>query len=453
MTDATNSILVVDDDKEQRRLISAYLERQGFVTETAGSGAEALQKLNGAAFDMVVSDVRMPGMSGLEALRRARREFPELPVLLVTAFADIRDAVDAMKDGAVNYLEKPIDFDELHDSVFHALGLTVATDGEGEDLPALPAHVVAASPSMKDLLREVALVAPSDTRILITGESGVGKEVIADLVHQWSARQNQPCVKVNCAALPENLLESELFGHEKGSFTGATDRRIGRFEEADGGTIFLDEIGEMSPALQAKLLRVTQDGSFYRIGSNEERRANVRLVAATNRNLENEVKNGSFREDLFYRLTVIELHVPALRERREEIVPLARAFAGEFSRGRARLSSSAVTALSVYDWPGNIRELRNAMERAALMCRGNLILPEHLPQRIRDKTGVVEDLLEDSGGRMEHIQRAVILETLRQNNYNRSETARVLGISRRSLIYKLNRFAEEGHAVDSGDAG
>ena len=445
------TILIVDDDSDQRALIAEFLSGHSLETVTAGSGEEALQKLADGDYAMMISDVRMPGVSGLEVLQEARKSHPDLPVLLVTAFADVRDAVNAMKDGALNYLEKPIDFEELIDSVRHALGQPVDPATAMGPLPELPDGVLVASPGMHDLLHEVAMEAPAKTRVLITGDSGVGKEVIADLVHYWSKRSSQPCVKVNCAALPENLLESELFGHEKGAFTGATETRIGRFEEASGGTIFLDEIGEMSASLQAKLLRVTQDGSFHRIGSNEERHADARLIAATNRNLERDVADGTFREDLYYRLSVIELHVPPLRDRSEEIVPLARAFASEFSKDQARLSSATVTALSVYGWPGNIRELRNAMERAALMCRGNLIMPEHLPKRIREETGVTTDLPADEGaGRMKNVERAVILETLRQNGYNRSETARVLGISRRTLIYKLHRFAEEGHDVDGG---
>ena len=229
------------------------------------------------------------------------------------------------------------------------------------------------------LFQEVALIAPSETRVLITGESGTGKEVVADVIHAWSARARGPLVKVNCAAIPETLLESELFGHEKGAFTGASAQRIGRFEEADGGTIFLDEISEMSPGLQAKLLRVTQDGTFQRIGSNREIRTNARILAASNRDLEDEVKAGRFREDLFYRLNVVELNLPPLRERREDILPLANLFIGELARNRARLAEATVVCLQNYPWPGNVRELRNAMERAVLLSQSELILPEHLP--------------------------------------------------------------------------
>src|SRR5262249_51300746 len=282
---------------------------------------------------------------------------------------DVRDAVAAMRDGAVNYLAKPIDLDELLLSVQQATGISESVPLKYDENRPLPAHIVARSPLMQAVFRDASLIAPSDTRVLITGESGVGKEVVADVIHAWGSRSAGPLVKVNCAAIPETLLESELFGHEKGAFTGAHAQRIGRFEEADKGTIFLDEIAEMSPQLQAKLLRVTQDGRFQRIGSNREIRTNTRILAASNRNLDEEVKAGRFREDLFYRLNVVELNVPPLRERREDILPLASLFIAEFAKGRARFSDTVAACLQGYAWPGNVRELRNAMERAVLLSR------------------------------------------------------------------------------------
>jgi transcriptional regulator with PAS, ATPase and Fis domain len=258
-------------------------------------------------------------------------------------------------------------------------------------------------------------------------------------------------VKVNCAAIPENLLESELFGHEKGSFTGAVAQRIGRFEQANDGTIFLDEVADMSPPLQAKLLRVTQQGRFPRVGSNREWQTNARILAATNKNLELEVKNGRFREDLFYRLNVVEINIPPLRERPQDIVPLATAFISEFTKGKARFSSAVAEALSRYDWPGNVRELRNAMERAALLSLGELILPEHLPARVRACTVGTELSAANSVAdpeRLGEIERQAIVLALRKHDYNRTETAKALGISRRALIYKLQRFRELGHQVD-----
>ncbi len=442
-------ILIVDDDPGQRSLLHSFLSGQGLDTVTASSGEEALSILKSEEISMMISDVRMPGISGLETLRRARQEHAILPVLLVTAYADIREAVGAMRDGALNYLAKPIDLDELLASVRKATGMDESGALQFSESRRLPEHVVANSPLIQAVFRDAALVAPSDSRILITGESGVGKEVVADVLHAWSGRVGRPLAKVNCAALPENLLESELFGHEKGSFTGAHLQRVGRFEEADGGTILLDEIAEMSPALQAKLLRVTQDGTFQRVGSNKERAVNVRIFAATNRDLEKEVEKGGFREDLFYRLNVMEIFIPPLRERRADILPLASVFVAQFTQGRARFSSAVTEYLERYKWPGNVRELRNAMERATLMSHGEMILPEHLPQRIRQDVGETPAPRDVQATRLEEIERAAILQALRENHFNRTETAKVLGISRRALTYKMQRFRELGYEVDS----
>jgi DNA-binding NtrC family response regulator len=438
----------VDDDPGQRSLLDSFLSGQGFVTALAGSGERALEMLAAGKYAMMISDVRMPGLSGLETLRRARQDHATLPVLLVTAFTDIRDAVAATRDGAVNYLPKPIDLDELLSSVREAIGLSVHAPLVYETEKQLPDYVVARSPITQAVFRQASLIAPSDTRVLITGESGVGKEILADVIHGWSPRAGGPMIKVNCAAIPEMLLESELFGHEKGSFTGAHAQRIGRFEEADRGTILLDEIAEMSPALQSKLLRITQDGRFQRVGSNREIHTHARLLAATNRNLEVEVKNGRFREDLFYRLNVVELNLPPLRERREDILPLAGRFVTEFARGRSRLSDPTGRCLEKYAWPGNVRELRNAMERAVLLSRGELILPDHLPARVLEAGKSAAPVESTDLERLEEIERQAIIQTLRQHNGNRTETARALGISRRTLIYKLQRFREQGHAVD-----
>src|SRR6185437_2287540 len=378
----TPRILIVDDDPGQRSLLNSFLKSQGSETAVVDSGERALQSLRAGHFSMMISDVRMPGLSGLETLRAARKEHITVPVLLVTAFTDVRDAVAAMRDGAVNYLAKPIDLDELLETVQHTTGISKPLS-YGEDRP-LPDYVVARSPLMMTVYRDASLIAPSDTRVLITGESGVGKEVLADVIHGWSSRSRGAIVKVNCAAIPENLLESELFGHEKGSFTGAHAQRIGRFEEANDGTIFLDEVAEMSPQLQAKLLRVTQNGTFQRVGSNREVKTNARILAASNKNLEDEVKHGRFREDLFYRLNVVELNIPPLRERREDILPLASHFIAEFAKGKARFSETVAACLENYSWPGNVRELRNSMERAVLLSRSELILPAHLPTKVRE---------------------------------------------------------------------
>jgi DNA-binding NtrC family response regulator len=348
----------------------------------------------------------------------------------------------------VNYLAKPIDLDELMACVRQAIGIAESAPLHLNREQPLPDFVIARSPLMQAVFRDAALIAPSETRVLITGESGVGKEIVADVIHAWSPRAAGPLVKVNCAAIPETLLESELFGHEKGSFTGAHAQRLGRFEQANAGTILLDEIAEMSPPLQAKLLRVTQDGCFQRIGSNREIQTNARILAASNRVLDDEVKAGRFREDLFYRLNVVELNVPPLRERREDILPLAGRFIEEFTKGRARFSDTVAACLERYPWPGNVRELRNAMERAVLLSRSELILPEHLPTRVRDagdkpaaaETGDLE--------RLEEIERQAIMQALRQHQSNRTETAKALGISRRALIYKLQRFRELGYKIE-----
>jgi DNA-binding NtrC family response regulator len=442
-------ILIVDDDASQRSLLDTFLRRQGFETVMAASGELALEVLNAGGIQMMISDVRMPGITGLETLRRARQHHSVLPVLLVTAYPDIRDAVVAMRDGAVNYLEKPIDLDELLAAVRKAIGIEEPAPLAFSQDKQLPDFVVAKGPLMQRVFRDASLVASTDSRVLITGESGVGKEVVADVIHAWSSRSLGRMVKVNCAAIPETLLESELFGHEKGAFTGAANLRVGRFEEANDGTILLDEITEMSPHLQAKLLRVTQDGKFQRLGSNKERQTNARILAATNRHLEDEVKKGSFREDLYYRLNVIEISIPPLRERPEDIVPLAWLFVEEFSKRKARFSAAVTACLETYPWPGNVRELRNAMERATLLSHGELILPEHLPARVRQAGPEARTGALTPASRLEDIERQAILQALRETKFNRTETAKVLGISRRALTYKLQYMREQGYAVDA----
>ncbi len=448
------NILVVDDDPGQRSLFESFLTGEGFNITSVDSPLKAFDIIDDVAPLIILSDVRMPDMTGLEFQQELRKREITIPVLLITAYADIREAVGAIRDGAVDYLEKPVDLNEMLRLIRRTLGIDDTEKQINVDIPELPDNVVAGSSSMQDVLREIALVAPSGSRVLITGESGTGKEVVSDLIHLWSERRDKKIVKVNCAAIPENLLESELFGHEKGAFTGAESRRIGRFEEADGGTLMLDEIGEMSPVLQAKVLRFIQDGSFYRVGSNVEKKVDVRILAATNRDLEKEVAEGHFREDLFYRLNVFDIYLPPLRERRADILPLALSFAVELGYGKARFSPGAVAMLENAPWPGNIRELRNAVERAVLLSRGEIILPEHLPRRMQQSAESLQAATPESSGsheKMEDIERDAILKALRENDGNRSETARGLGISRRKLIYKLQTYREQGFVIEGDE--
>ena len=442
-------ILIVDDDHGQRSLLETFLRAQGYQTQSAGSGEAALQLLSEQTFALMISDVRMPGMSGLETLRRVRQKHLALPVLLVTAFADIRSAVAAMRDGAVNYLAKPIDLDELMTSVQLALDPRREQAVVARPDMQLPSGVVAQSPLMNAVLRDAAAIAPSDTRVLITGESGTGKQVIAELIHAWSRRSAAPFIQVNCAAIPEASLESELFGHERGAAPGAQQRRVGRVEEANGGTLFLDEIGELPAPIQASLLRYISDGTFRRMGSTLDLRSDARVLVSTNRDLEARIAEGRFREDLFYRLNVVEIHLPPLRERPEDLLPLATHFVGLFAAQKPRFSAAVTSGLMRYRWPGNVRELRNAMERAALVSRGGIVLPEHLPARIMTAIAAPEPAAEADVQRLDQIEREAILRALRKNNFNRTETARELAISRRALTYKLQRMRAEG--IDVGE--
>ncbi len=421
------------------------LSRHDFSVTTADCGEMALELLDQNKYDMIISDVRMPGISGIETMQEALKIKESMPILMVTAFPDIKDAVNAVKHGAVNYLEKPIDLDELLSVVSRATGLDLEKKSHIEY--DLPDNVIAESAAIKHVLKEASFVAPTESRVLITGESGTGKEVVAELIHNWSDKKGLPFIKINCAAIPENLLESELFGHEKGAFTGAVAKRVGRFEEADNGTIFLDEIGEVPMPLQAKLLRILQDGTFQRVGSNAEIKTTARIIAATNRNLEEEIAKGNFREDLFYRLNIFELYLPPLRERKSDILPLATSFAQTFAGGNARFSSTVSTLLTIYDWPGNIRELKNVMERATLMSRGSIIIPEHLPNRIikENKVSAKPDMT--SATKIEDMERVLILQALRENDGNRTEAAKSLGIGRRTLQYKLKKIEDDGYSI------
>lgn len=395
---------------------------------------------------LLARDVRMPGASGLDLLRRARADHPDMPFLLVTAFADVREAVDALKLGAVDYLAKPVDLDELLCAVRDALGL----HGDGDaDLPAGALDgVVAESPAMRAVLRDAWRVAGSDATVLLTGESGSGKEVVAQFIHRHSGRRDKPLVTVNCAAVAPTLLASELFGHEKGAFTGAVAKRKGFFREAHEGTLFLDEIGDMPLELQASLLRATETGRIMPVGSDREIAVDCRLIAATNRNLEEDVTRGRFRQDLFYRLNVITIDIPPLRERPEDIAVLARFFLNRGAGETRRLSRAALQALQEHPWPGNVRELANAMAHVRLLSQTDVILPEHLPPAVRKSAArTATDAPHPAGPQRREATRTLeqqeyeaVAAALQQTGGNRTHAAQLLGITRRGLIYKLKRL-------------
>jgi DNA-binding NtrC family response regulator len=430
--------LIVDDERPQRELLGGFVASLGYTVAQAESGEQALEIVATELPGMVLLDVRLPGISGLETLRRIRESLPELPVLLITAYADVRQAVEAVKSGADDYLSKPIDLDELQAAIADALGSSSGGD-QSDQLPKLPDGIVAQSGAMRGVLRTAALVAGSEAPVLITGASGVGKDVVARLIHQWSPRRDRPMTTANCAGLPESLIESELFGHMKGAFTGAAAERQGYFRSAQGGTLFLDEIGELPLHLQPKLLRALEAREVTPVGADRPVAVDVRLIAATNRNLEQAVQENTFREDLYYRLNVVELCVPPLCDRREEIPALVRRLASDFVGAAVRLSPQAMNCLLAYQWPGNVRELRNAIQRACLLCRGDVVLPEHLPAKVRS---LVTEGTDPEQGRLMQVERATILATLAECGGNKTQAARNLGISRRGLIYKLRAMED-----------
>lgn len=427
-------IAVVDDEAAHRILLKNALERAGYDTVLCPGPHEALAVL--AECDLMLLDVRMPGMSGLEVLERARQIRPQLPIILLTAYIDIRDAVTAIKQGAVDYLEKPVDLDELIVAIEDVLGVGGAPADEQELV--LPNGVVAESEAMRQVFQQATRVAPARATVLLLGESGVGKEVLAQFIHARSPRAAHPLVAVDCTTLPDQLAESILFGYEKGAFTGAESARQGRFAEADGGTLFLDEIGELPLPLQPKLLRVLETGAFRRVGGAEDQTVDVRVIAATNRDLGAEVQRGTFREDLYYRINVFPLLAVPLRARLEDILPLADKFLHPYHK---RLSPAAQRLMLAYAWPGNIRELRNVMERAAILSNGSLILPADLPPALQNTTPAAEEPdTNEPAGDMQSIQRRAILEALEKTGGNKTQAAQMLGISRRNLIYKLRAY-------------
>ncbi len=385
-------ILLVDDESSMRLTLTMLLKQAKHTLAQAGTGAAALEKIENHHFDLVLTDLHLDEVTGLDVLRAAKKNNPETEVIVLTGYGSVESAVEAMKAGAIDYLTKPIDSEELLLAVERAterqklksevarLRTQVEAKGRFD-----AGNIVASSPAMHEILDMVERVAPTDAAVLIQGESGTGKELIARAIHQNSNRKNEAFIPINCGALPENLLESELFGHMKGAFTGAHQNKKGLFEEADGGTLFLDEIGEMSPATQVKLLRVLQDQEVRRVGANTGVKVDVRIVAATNQNLQSNIESGEFREDLYYRLQVIVLHLPPLRERSEEVLPLAahylQSYAQKFRKPISGFSKEAEKALQEYSWPGNIRELINAIERAAILCRSEVVQPEDLGLR------------------------------------------------------------------------
>ncbi|MBE1424763.1 two-component system response regulator HydG [Desulfomicrobium macestii] len=436
-------ILVVDDDRAHMTMLVAMLGSWGYEVDTADDGAMAVTRVRERAYDVVLTDVRMAEVDGIEALRRIKSYNPYLPVLIMTAYSSVDVAVQALKAGALDYLHKPLDFNELRTGLERALEQGGAQRVVGAGGAADPvSEMIGDSPPMRELTAMIRAVAPSEASVLILGESGTGKELVAKALHEGSPRKARPMVTVNCAALAENLLESELFGHEKGAYTGAQRQRDGRFVQADGGTLFLDEIGEMAPGLQAKLLRALQQGEVQRLGSDRSIRVDVRVLAATNRDLEAEVRDGGFREDLYYRLNVIALRVPALRERPEDIPLLARHFLHRFAERNRKsyrgFSPRVMDLMLHYDWPGNVRELENVVERAVILSPGEFVTENDLPATLR---GSAKSDTGPSGGQsLEDAEREAIARTLEQVGNNKSEAARVLGVTRVTLRSKMKKF-------------
>ncbi len=450
------SILVIDDNEALREGMAVSLTRAGHAVSAASGGAEGLAAAGRRRFDLVVTDLKMDGVDGMEVLRRLRAADPEAAVLLVTAFGTIETAVAAMREGALDFVTKPFSPEVLRAKVDKSLEM-VRLRCEARDLRQEKRSLqevitgrfeglVGSSATMRALGEAIRRIAAAQTTVLVTGESGTGKELVARAVHDLSPRREGPFVTVNCAALAEGLLESELFGHERGSFTGAVRRKLGRFELAQGGTLFLDEVGETPPSLQAKLLRVLQEREIQRVGGEETLTIDVRVVAATNRILEGEVRAGRFREDLYYRLAIVPIEIPPLRERSADIPELAQHFLrkhGPRVNRRVRgFSGAALTKLSAYSWPGNVRELENAVERALVFTEGELIEPEHLPDCAGAPAGALPAL---TGNRplpelLDDMERELISRAFEKARGKKTETARLLGIKTSALYYKLEKY-------------
>ncbi len=453
-------ILVVDDDESLRQVMSMQLEEMGYTALTVPSGEEALRLLATEPVSLVITDYRMPGMSGLELLGRIRAEFPLLPVIMITAFGSIGNAVEAIKAGAFDYISKPIDFDQLVIAVRRAMEHHQLLE-EVQSLRSMLDRkfgfeaIIGRSKPLLRVLEQAARAAQSRATVLIRGETGTGKELLARAIHANSPRRGKPFVTINCGAIPKELMESELFGHVRGSFTGAVAHKLGRAEAADGGTLFLDEVGELAPEHQVKLLRLVQEGEIEKVGSPAPRKVDVRLIAATHRNLEALVEDGQFREDLYYRLSVIPLELPPLRERGEDVAELAEHF---FLRCRERhgrpqlvLPPALLPCFNNWHWPGNVRELENVIERLVVLAPGDQITVDDLPEylrRQREPAAALPIEIPPQGISLESVERSLILQALRRADWNQSQAARLLDISRKTLIYRMEKF---GLRRESGD--
>jgi DNA-binding NtrC family response regulator len=449
VSQSQRSILVVDDEANARNALAELLREEGYTVETAADGFKALGKLEAFEVDVILTDLKMPGMDGIELMQKVRASDPDAAVVVMTAFGAVDTAVAAMRQGAQDYLTKPINMDELLIVLERALEARVLRRETKELRHQLQEryhfdNIVGSSPEMQQVFKTIAQVAQSRATVVITGESGTGKELVAAAIHHRSARADRPFVKLHCAALAETLLESELFGHERGAFTGADRRREGRFEQANGGTLFLDEIGEISAGVQVKLLRVLQEREFERVGGNQTVRVDVRVIAATNRDLKDLVQRGSFREDLYYRLNVVNLRMPSLRERRSDIPLIAmhflKRFADDNGKRLERFDDEALVRLKSYTWPGNVRELENVIERAVVMADGECVSAAALPSEVAPMTEEAEGP-RIPGASMADLERYAILKTLEAHGGSTTKAADVLGISVRKIQYKIQEFA------------
>ena len=441
-------ILTIDDEENIRNGLADNFELEGYDVKQAASGEEGLKLIAEGGIDLVITDLRMDGISGSEVVKRVCSEHPGIPIIVLTGHGSIDDATAALKAGAFDFLTKPLDLDHLNKIVKNALQGKILAEQNRELQEKLlksqsPDEMVGKSDSLNRVRQMISKAAPSRASILITGESGVGKELVARAVHEQSERAKGPFIVVHCAALSETLIESELFGFEKGAFTGAENLHKGRFELADGGTIFLDEIGEVNLSTQVKLLRVLQEHKFERVGGEKSIEVDVRVVAATNRNLEDQVKEGKFREDLFYRLNVVRIEMPALRERMDDIPLLMHAFLREFNIENKKnikgFDKASKAAMIKYSWPGNIRELKNAVESAVVMCTGDEIKMEDLPRALRSQ-GEEKVITIPIGITMDEAEKIIIQENLAANKGNKSRTADILGIGRKTLHRKLEEL-------------